>query len=1371
MKWLKYTALVLFSFVLFSNPLQARTPDTESVPDALKSWIPWVTQDSKDQLDCPFLYNYISTSKCVWPSSLLLNLEKNGANFTQTWKIYKSGWISLPGNKKNWPQSVTINGQLATVSLHQNKPSLYLEPGEHKVKGVFLWEKLPEVLEVPFSTGIVSLNVNGEGVKHPDLEKGKLWIRQRQKASKQEDDRVTLKVYRHVLDSIPVTVTTRLQFKVSGKQREIIIGNPLLQGFIPLQLISHLPAKLEQDNLRIQVRPGTWEITLVSRHMDPVKSLTMPAGIDGWPGHEIWVFKEQNQLRVVEIEGINSIDPRQTQLPEIWRSLPTYQMKPGDKMFFKESKRGDADPAPDQLSLNRNIWLQFDGGGYTVQDTVTGTKTSGWRLNAQPVYKLGRVSVDDQPQFITKLGENFEGVEVRQGNLNLTAEGIFIGKINQLPAIGWDHDFKQVDSKLQLPPGWKLFSVSGVDNVPDSWIQKWTLLDLFLVLIIAISIARLWSWKWGVFALISVGLIWHEPSSPSYILLFLLPAIALLRVLPDGKIKKMIGYYQKAVYLGLIIIVVPFMIDQVRTGLYPQLEQSWNQITPHYYQYAGGGPPGVYQDKAAVSQSVRKMQRVLPAPMARTKARMDSYVERDRSTKNLLLGEVDPNANVQTGPGLPQWKWKTISLSWNGPVEKEQAVSLMLLSPTTNLMLNIMRVILVSILCILLLGIKFKGTKGSSHPGPALSILAGLVSMPLLMGVPSGDTLADIPSPELLQELKTRVLKKPQCLPNCAQSSKMSLSMNSDSMEMVMEFHALEDVAVPLPGVKKHWLAQEVFTDGKIAKGLFLSKKGILWLDIKKGITRVNLRGALPNRNSIQLPLNIVPGFVETKLKGWTVAGLHENGNADSQLQLTRIRTESEKALSKTIEPGVLPPFVKIERTLRLGLDWRVDTTVIRVSPSGTAVVIEVPLLKGESVTSADVRTKNGNVLVNMGANKSYFTWSSQLAKTEKIVLTSPVTSSWVEAWRADISPILHANTKGIPVIQHTSPNGQWFPTWQPWPGESVEISIVQPTGVAGQTRTIDQSNLVVKPGKRSMESNLNFRLRSSRGGQHTIALPLNAELQDIKIDGKKKSIRQTGNKVTIPVHPGSQVVDVTWRNSTELSASFTSPAIDLGSESVNHSINVKMPDDRWLLFVNGPRMGPAVLFWGELIVVVLISLGLGRIKFMPLKSWHWMLLGIGLTQSSMTTIIIIVGWLFAIAFRQRMKDDISKFRFNITQIAFSLLTVTALFHIFAAVENGLLGYPDMLIAGNMSSAGDLKWYQDIADSLLPTSWVLSVPLVFYRGIMLLWSLWLAFALLGWVKWSWKSFSAGSIWRPIEFKFRKNKSSSKEVEQVAGDSN
>jgi len=86
---------------------------------------------------------------------------------------------------------------------------------------------------------------------------------------------------------------------------------------------------------------------------------------------------------------------------------------------------------------------------------------------------------------------------------------------------------------------------------------------------------------------------------------------------------------------------------------------------------------------------------------------------------------------------------------------------------------------------------------------------------------------------------------------------------------------------------------------------------------------------------------------------------------------------------------------------------------------------------------------------------------------------------------------------------------------------------------------------------------------------------------------------------------------------------------------------------------------------------------------------------------------------------------------------------------LFFSIQQGLLGTPEMQIAGNGSSAHVLRWYQDRIAATPPGGWLLSVPLLVYRLAMLVWALWIAQALVGWLRWGWSCFSHGEIWRPI----------------------
>jgi hypothetical protein len=85
-----------------------------------------------------------------------------------------------------------------------------------------------------------------------------------------------------------------------------------------------------------------------------------------------------------------------------------------------------------------------------------------------------------------------------------------------------------------------------------------------------------------------------------------------------------------------------------------------------------------------------------------------------------------------------------------------------------------------------------------------------------------------------------------------------------------------------------------------------------------------------------------------------------------------------------------------------------------------------------------------------------------------------------------------------------------------------------------------------------------------------------------------------------------------------------------------------------------------------------------------------------------------------------------------------------------AAIPFGLLAYPDMRIAGLGQSANELRWFDDQSPGALPTPWVLSLSLWWYKAAMLLWALWLALALVRWLPIAWHALSSGGFWRKTQ---------------------
>src|SRR3546814_9064347 len=70
-----------------------------------------------------------------------------------------------------------------------------------------------------------------------------------------------------------------------------------------------------------------------------------------------------------------------------------------------------------------------------------------------------------------------------------------------------------------------------------------------------------------------------------------------------------------------------------------------------------------------------------------------------------------------------------------------------------------------------------------------------------------------------------------------------------------------------------------------------------------------------------------------------------------------------------------------------------------------------------------------------------------------------------------------------------------------------------------------------------------------------------------------------------------------------------------------------------------------------------------------------------------------------------------------------------------------------MGVLGNGSSGNLLRWFDDrSANGELPVASAWTLPLWAYKAAVLLWALWLANALLGWLRWGWQCFSSGGVW-------------------------
>jgi hypothetical protein len=1371
-------------FFLVLSALGARTaharPQAPVIADPLKAWVPWLLDAQRDLL-CAGLGD---ARTCEWPGHLQVQIDDQRGQFTLDVWLDAPGNVALPGDRAAWPLNVLADGKPALVQAMDDHPSVALAAGHHSVVGKLEFGQAPELLAVPDAIGVVELTLGGQKVELPRRDgEGRLFLRGDQAAEHAEQDALTVTIARKVQDGVPLRVVTRLTLRVAGRPRDLVLGNVLLAGARPVTAQSDLPMQIAGDGaLRVHGRPGEHTVDIEAVQLGDAAPLTVPTiALTGAEPQETWVWVPDETLRSVELSGLAPIDPDRTQLADDWKHAGRcYVATPGQMLTFKESRRGETEPPPSRLQLSRELWLDLDGNELTARDRFTGDLRTGWRLDVAPGIALGHVTIPGQANalLITEQPETKHlGVELRDGNLKLEADSRFpLGPgawpgLRALHVVGWLVDVQQLDATLHLPPGWKLLGVSGVDRPPENWLDSWTLFDFFFVLMVAAAAGKLLGKRWGLLALVALGLCHGEADAPQVLWLNVLLALALARAVTAGKLGMVVKLWHGAAVVALVLAVVPFARDQVREGLYPQVAQSGKApLAAGGYEadkdaWALGmakaeapaqafreGETDASEVAGAAPEPKEEAKPDAPKPLSRSilKLGLASTPGYDATTQQQMR-QLDPGAVVQTGPGVPKWRWTELALKWSGPVRQDHEIQLLLLSPAVQLILALLRVLLVVILALRLMDrAKLRALAGQLG---ALALLLAVSSV-----VQPRPALAnEFPPQPLLDELTKKLVAAETCDGPCMVVSDLRLTVQGQRVTATAEVSAQRDTGWGLPGPWDPLQVSEVRVDGQPTRALRRLPGGLIAVRVPAGAHTIAIDGQLVRRSVVTLQLDpqALPRHIAVHSQDWTADAL-QPGQVKDSLQLTRIvgLPGAQTATEGDAESLELPPWFHVERHLLLGLPWQVHTTVTREKP-GRAEVLKLPLLAGERVITDGVTVEAGAAVLHFGREDLEASFDAELPVAPRLTLTAPPLQkqAWTETWRLDCSQMWRCTAKGVPPVHTRDPqSAQLQPVWQPWPGETLQIDVQKPLGAKGPAVTIDAAHYVVTPGQRLLEATLTLTIRTSQGGTQTLTLPEGAQVQSVAwgtAGNDARAIRPLGRKLALPLDPGEQVVTIKWQQPWQRSAHEVVPPLDLGGPAVNVQTTLNLGEDRWLLWAHGPKWGPAVLFWSHLLLLLLAAALLGRLHGLPLKTRHWLLLGLGLVQVPPVMLLLVVAWFAAFAWRQRRaphEEGKPVALLNLAQIALVGLTVAFFAVLYWAIQENLLGSVDMQVSGAGSSGATLTWYVDRVESALPEPGICSLPLLAWRIGMLLWALWLVSALLRWLPWAWRAFATGGLW-------------------------
>lgn len=1340
--------------LLFAAVGASGQPGAAPVPAALDEWRGWVLH-GKGYRRCPLLYDAGGEKRgdflCAWPGRLELVLDAGGGTFKQSWTLYDDGPVPLPGDAERWPQDVAANGQRVPVVSRDGAPAVWLGPGTHALSGRFAWRTRPATLPLPPAVGLVALTLDGEAVRLPRLDDG-LWLgaTAREQAAA---DSLEVRVYRRLEDNVPTRLATNLRLQVAGSVREERLWPVLPPQFVPMTLASDLPARLEGDGgLRVQVRPGVWEIGIRARAATVLDRAEMATPGDNMPGTEIWSYAANPALRSTLAEGASPEDPSRAGSP--WPELPTFRLGAGEALAIAERSRGLA-YATNDLAVERELWLDFDRRGFTFADRISGAMRVDWRLDMAPPYRLLAANAGDGPLLVTRnAGSDATGVELRMPVVDLEAIGRIDGR-GAMPVGGWSSSLA-MDATLHLPPGNKLLAALGVDEAPTSWASQWRLLDFFVLLVVAMAAVRLFGRLAGLAAFLALALSFHEPGAPVWTWLNLSAAVALARVAPPGRLLRMARSYRLASFAVLLLFLVPFGIAQLRLAIYPQLEPAAHREgrTVGLFEMLAGQPLPLPQPPADRAEDGPKgIAEAIAQPLVR---------ELERHAPGVHRALPEDNVPPQAGPGRPAWQWAAHPLRWTSAVPAESAMRLVIAPPWLTSLLRLAAVAVLGLFAARfafdLLGRAWRWPRW--RPAGAAASLAALAVAATLA---AETTRADVPTPALLEALEERLLEPPACAGECAVVVHADVQADASDLAVTLEVHAAATAAVPLPGRVAGAGAGERADGGAAGREAWMPttatlggatvpvrRRGdTLWAQVPAGRHLLALRGPLPAGGAVEVPFPAVPRTVAAASDAWFVAGIEDGRLPGGALSLTPLAAEDAVPMEADRETRRLPAFVTVERTVHLGANqWSADTVVRRSAPAAGAIDLAVPLLAGEAIVSGEHTVAEGRVAVAMDQTAESFAWQSSLPRTATLSLEAAANEPWQEIWRFQVSPAWQVAFAGVPV-SHGQDGAEGGLVFHPRPGETLELDIDKPAAAQGDTLAFDRVALETVASGRWRQAELALGYRSTRGASHGIRLPPGAELAAVAIDGQAESLPLVDGELNLPIAPGAHEVRVAWREPADVGLRVATPVVELGAPGANATTALALPQ-RWVLFATGPSLGPAVLYWSELLALIVASLVLGRIQATPLRTWHWLLLGLGFSTFSWLAFAVVAAWLLGYGVRERALRDLSRLWYNAAQIGFGLLALLAFAAILNSIPGGLLGEPDMSIAGYGSSGDQLRWFADRTASATPEATVWSLPMWVYKGLIFLWALWLTWALLRWLPWAWRCFSAGGLWRPKE---------------------
>jgi|GEM_PF-6130627 len=1329
--------LFLFFFIFTIPDLYASTPDD------LEKWKSFVVH-GEEKYYCPPLFNNDAKFYCSFPGILNIDIYKNRIDFEQSFTLFKETGVKLPGSRKHFPDNVKIDNKPAPASLSEGSPAVFPDKKSFTVTGSINFKKIPDFIKIPDSAGGFNINLKTGLVKNPYTDQsGRLWLNKPfEKKEKSPENYTKVTVFRKIKDSIPSEIVSLYRINISGSKRQEKISTGKIPGKISY-VKSPVPLRINNDNtFTIQAEPGTYEIILKNLIPGP---LTEAGPFETGYKEEITVHENSPGIRVTSWKGPVPVDPLTTSMPQSWKKYPAYILNPDETIEITETARGKDIKKPD-LKLNREIWLDFKGGGATIKDNITGTLYTSFfaGIDKNKDLKPGKIDVNDQTIIITEK-ENLKGVFLQSGSTNIGS--VLRKNTNEKKFTkGWNIDFADISGSINIPRAWTPVYVSGADlSGRPTFISKWTLLDFFVLCILFLSAYKIWNLKWGIIFFICLGAIYHKFYIPPYLWIFLIISAGLLNnqnIRDFLNTKKFIKFIFFSVYAAAMIVVlsagITFTYKNLRNAVYPQLDKT-RSSTASYYQ-----PKKQTAYDSASPEILRNR-------LSKSSGSKSSVLRKSYQTQEPVYKTPSKDYGyTQTGPGIPSWKNKKIHFT-NG----SENMKIHVLSPVFTRIFYVANVFFLLIIIFKFIPVKKIYKNKGSFSFNSL-ILLFIFSFFGFFSVFTPDLSAEsYPSENLLKTYKQRILEKKEFDHDLLFIKKCSINASASGsdkikMELTLLIDAVKDSVLPLPGTDGTFVLKNIELNDKKHDYILKDKNKTLTF-IPEGTHKLKLTGKSVSKN-IDLKFSPLPSKLSLNTQGIETQGVNKNSFSDN-IRLTIPESKTKEEFKSYTDTTPLPV---ITRELFLEKEWKIKTKVQRFYNENIdqRVDVSLNLLKNEKVLKQTFNIKDNLYNFSLMPGQRSFVFESEIPVNTNIKTEFNKNSFLSVKWIINTDPLWEYEVSGI-KSSGSNPSENIYILK---PGESAEIQISKLKPYQGRFLSIDSFDLVYDTTKTINSLKIDSSIRSSKGRTHEI------NFDNTRLNPEKIIVNRTNQPVSfknkalqIPLSPGKNKVEIVFNEIDKKRSAFlpeiiSFPFTDPGTEAVNINQKIKYPRKTWVIAAFGPLSGPAVLFWGYFITVIIAALILSKIPSSPLKMHQWFLLAAGLTLVSPLEIIVVFALFFVIEYRKKITPDNSSSYFNLIQTGIIFMIIISAVIVYNAVSKGLLGIPDMQISGNGSWHTQLNWFTDRTEGKLPQPFIITAPLILWKTIIFLWSLWTASFLINKAPSFAEALKAGGFWRKQSIK-------------------